>query len=98
VANGLVPQDAPDLSTPETIARSLAAKGLSQWQDMTAALPKRFETALQDAALELEPKTRTVVMPRPSVIRTVAELDVWLMVLRQAIVPHLETGPVLPMP
>lgn len=95
-ANGLLPQDAPDLSTPEKIAQSLSAKGLGQWQDMAALLPGRIEAALQDAAIELEPKTQKVAIPKPAVIRSVADLEEWLTALRQTIVPHLQTGPVLP--
>ena len=92
---GLLSQDPPDLSTPEKIAESLTIRGLSQWQDMAAALAGRIEAALQDAAVELEPKTQRVPIPRPT-LKTVADLDAWLGALRQAISPLLEAGPVLP--
>lgn len=95
VANGLLDQAAPDLSTPGKIADSLTARGLSQWQDMAAALPGRVEAALQDAALELEPKTQKVPIPRPT-LKSVADLDDWLATLRATIAPRLEAGPVLP--
>jgi hypothetical protein len=52
----LLSQQAPDLSTPATIAESLSARGLPQWRDMIFALPGRVEAALRDTALELEPK------------------------------------------
>jgi hypothetical protein len=93
--HGLLPQDLPDLSTPEKVAESLASRGLSQWQDMAAALPGRIEAALQDAAIELEPKTQRVPIPRPT-LKTVADLDAWLASLRETIAPRLEAGPVLP--
>ena len=95
-ANGLLSQHAPDLSTPEKIAQALSARGLSQWLDMTAAIPGRIEAALQDAAVEFEPKTQKIAIPKPAVIRSVADLEEWLTALRQTIIPHLEAGPVLP--
>lgn len=94
--HGLLPQDGPDLSTPDKIAQTLSARRLSQWQDMTAAHPGRIEAALQDAAVELEPKIQKVEVPKPTVIRSVADLEEWLTALRQTIVPRLEAGPVLP--
>jgi hypothetical protein len=94
--HGLLPQNAPDLSTPENIAESLTVRGLSQWKDMAAALPGRIEAALQDAAIELEPKTQRVPIPRPT-LKTVADLEAWLKALRDVISPHLDAGfPVLP--
>jgi hypothetical protein len=96
LGRGLLPRDAPDLSTPTKIAESLGALGLSQWRDMIAALPSRVEGVLQDAAIELEPKTQKVAIPKPSVIKSVEELDAWLAALRAAIAPHLSSGPVLP--
>ena len=93
--HGLQLQEPPDLSTPEKIAESLSARGLSQWRDMIFALPGRIEAALRDAALELEPKTQTIAMPR-RVLRSEADLDTWLAELRDIVVPMLGDGPVLP--
>jgi hypothetical protein len=88
-------QEMPDLSTPEKIAESLSARGLSQWRDMVFALPGRIEAALRDAALELEPKTQTIAMPR-RVIRSEADLDAWLGEIRAKVAPLLADGPVWP--
>jgi hypothetical protein len=63
---------------------------------MTAARPGRVETVLQDAAVELEPKTQKVPIPKPSVLKSVEDLDAWLAALRAAIAPRLDDGPVLP--
>jgi hypothetical protein len=93
--HGLQLQEAPDLSTPQKIAESLSARGLSQWRDMALALPARIDAALRDAALELEPKTQTIAMPR-RVIRTETDLDAWLAEIRAAIGPLLADGPVWP--
>jgi hypothetical protein len=95
VEHGLLLQDMPDLSTPEKIAESLSARGLSQWRDMAFALPGRIEAALRDAAVELEPKTQTVTVPR-RVIRTEPDLDAWLDEIRATIAPRLANGPVWP--
>ena len=93
--HGLQLQEPPDLSTPEKIAESLSARGLSHWRDMIFALPGRMEAALRDAALELEPKTQTIAMPR-RVLRSEADLDAWLAELRDIVAPMLGDGPVLP--
>ena len=95
VEHALLPQEMPDLSTPQKIAESLAARGLLGWRDMTKALPARIDDALRDAALELEPKTQTVAVPR-RVIRTEPDLDDWLGEIRAAIAPLLAVGPVWP--
>ncbi len=95
VENALLPQEMPDLSTPQKIAESLAARGLLGWRDLTKALPARIDDALRDAALELEPKTQTVAVPR-RVIRTEPDLDDWLGEIRAAIAPLLAVGPVWP--
>jgi hypothetical protein len=92
----LLQYEAPDLSTPQKISESLSTRGLTQWHDMAAALPSRVENVLQDAAIELEPKTQKVPIPKPSVMKSVADLDTWLEALRAAIAPLLNAGPVLP--
>jgi hypothetical protein len=93
--HGLMLQELPDLSTPGKIAESLSARGLSQWRDMVFGLPGRIEAALREAALELEPKTQTVAIPR-RVLRSDADLDAWLDEIRAAVGPRLADGPVWP--
>src|SRR5260370_345481 len=43
VEHALLLKELPELSTPEKIAESLSARGLSQWWDMAFALPGRIE-------------------------------------------------------
>jgi hypothetical protein len=93
--HGLLAQTAPDLSSPEKIADSIGKRSLSEWQNMTLALPPRVDAALRDAAIEIEPKTQSVSIPRRT-LKTEAELDAWLKELREKIAPHLSDGPVLP--
>jgi hypothetical protein len=91
----LLPQEAPDLSDPPRVAESLSARGLSEWQSMALALPARVDAALRDAAVELEPKTQTVALPRRT-LRSTADLDAWLDEVRQQVAPLLGVGPVRP--
>jgi hypothetical protein len=95
VEHALLLQEMPDLSTPEKIAEGLSARGLPQWRFMALSLPKCIDNALRDAALELEPKTQTVAVPR-RVIRSEADLDIWLGEIRTVIEPLLADGPVWP--
>ncbi len=94
-AQGLLVRTASDLSTPERIADSLASCGISQWRDITLALPARVDAALQDAAVEIEPKTQSIAIPRRT-LRSEQDLDEWLGEVRAAIAPILSVGPVLP--
>ncbi len=91
----LLPVTAPDLATPAAVVASLKARNCSQWRDMAAAHAGRIQSALQDAALELEPKTQKLPIAIRT-LRTEAELDTWLATLRTAIAPLLPNGPVLP--
>ena len=95
VEHALLLQEIPDLSTPEKIGESLSARGLSEWRNMALALAARIEAALRDAALELEPKTQTVAIPR-RVIRTETDLKAWLEEIRATVAPLLSSGPVWP--
>ncbi len=85
----------PDLSTPTQVAASLQQRGCAAWRDMAAAHAGRVEEALRDAAVELEPKTQMMPVPRHT-LRTSEDLDSWLDGLRAKISPMLSNGPVLP--
>lgn len=93
--HGLLDRAAPDLATPEKIVESLSACGLAQWRDSALALPARVDAALQDAAIEIEPKTQSIAIPRRT-LRNEADLDAWLNEVRSVIAPSLAHGPVLP--
>jgi hypothetical protein len=94
-AHGLLVRGAPDFAAPEKIVESLSACGISQWRDIALALPARVDGALQDAAVEIEPKTQSISIPRRT-LRTEHDLDDWLGEVRAAIAPSLAHGPVLP--
>jgi hypothetical protein len=95
IAQGLGLRTAPDLATPEKIVESLSACGIGQWRDITLAVPVRVEAALQAAAVEIEPKTQSITIPRRT-LRNEADLDAWLGEVRTAIAPNLAHGPVFP--
>jgi hypothetical protein len=95
LAQGLLERATPDLASPEKIVESLSACGISQWRDITLALPARVDAALQDAAVEIEPKTQYVAIPKRT-LRSETDLDLWLGEVRAAIAPSLSHGPVLP--
>jgi hypothetical protein len=91
----LLERAAPDLATAEKIVESLTACGIGQWRDSALALPARVDAALQDAAVEIEPKTQSIAIPRRT-LRSEADLDAWLAEVRTVIAPSLAHGPVLP--
>jgi hypothetical protein len=75
----------PRIELPEVkIADTIRQRSLSEWQNMTLALPPRVDAALRDAAIEIEPKTQSVSIPRRT-LKTESELDAWLKELRDEI-------------
>ena len=60
---GLLMVAKPTVDTPRTIAEALSQRGLSEWGNMSKALPARIEDALESAAALLEPKARVVSPP-----------------------------------
>ena len=73
---------------------SLSKIGISRWRDLAAAHASRIDDALRKAAIELEPKTQTVTIPR-RILKTEEDLNAWLGEIRTAIGPRLSHGPVL---
>jgi hypothetical protein len=94
-SQGLLSRTAPDLESPEKIVESLSTCGIGQWHDITLALPARVDAAIQEAAIEIEPKTQSITIPRRT-LRSEADLDAWLGEVRAVIAPSLVHGPVLP--
>ena len=94
-AQNLLERHCPDLTTPEKIAAGLSACGIGQWRDITLALPARVDAALQDAAVEIEPKTQSIAIPRRT-LRSEEDLEAWLEEVRSVIAPSLIHGPVMP--
>ena len=74
---GLLMVTKPTVDMPQTIAEALSQRGLSEWENMSKALPTRTEDALASAAVLLEPKARAVSLPG-AMLKSEEELDKWL--------------------
>jgi hypothetical protein len=85
----LVSSPPPDISTASKLLESLDAVALSGWQDRINLVPSRRDQAWQRAAKQLEPES-VAVTPPAATIRTAAELDAYLALLREQVVQHLD--------
>lgn len=92
---GLLQVAKPAVDAPQAIADALTRRGLSEWENMAKALPARIDDALATAAVLLEPKARTVLLPG-AMVKSEAELDEWLAKVRNKITAALADGPVIP--
>ena len=92
---GLLMVPKPAVDTPQTIAEALSQRRLSEWENMSKALPARIEDALASAAALLEPKARAVSLPG-AMLNTEADLDDWLVKVRERVAKALAEGPVIP--
>ena len=92
---GLLIVPEPTVDTPQTIAEALSQRGLSEWENMSKALPARIEDALESAAALLEPKAHAVSLPG-AMLNSEEELDEWLSRVRERVLNALAEGPVIP--
>jgi len=95
VEHGLLHQELPSYPARKGSPRGLSIRDYPNGGIWHSDCPGRIEAALRDAALELEPKTQTVAIPR-RVIRTDADLNAWLEEIRATVEPLLGDGPVWP--
>lgn len=79
------------VSTEETLLRTLQASPLHTWEDAIAALPARFGQARMKAARLLEPKT-VRVKPKAATLHSAAEVDAYLEDLRAEIMDSIAAG------
>lgn len=93
--SGLLSVEKPAVDTAQAIADALTRRGLSEWESMAKAVPTRIEDALTSAAALLEPKAHTVLLPG-AMVKSEADLDIWLAKVRAAITTALAQGPVIP--
>ena len=82
----------PTVDTPQTIAEALSQRGLSEWENMSKALPARIEDALESAAATLEPKAHAVSLPG-AMLNSEEELDEWLSKVRERVLNALAEVP-----
>ncbi len=87
------PPDVSVATEPDLLAE-LAKRSITSWQELTAALPTRFDAARQEAAKSLVPKAQTLKLP-PATISSETELAAWLKSSESAIRAKLSEGPVI---
>ena len=86
--------DRPTLAGPDDVLAALTALPLRARHDAPAGLAARYDAALHEAALALQPQASAVEAPRRT-IHNEAELDAWLADARARIAAALEKGPVI---
>ena len=91
---GLGEVPAVKLGTQKEVLGTLQQRALPSWRDQLDALPTRFEKARVEAAKRLEPKAVSVKVPAAT-LRDKEDVELWLDVLRNKIMEHLEDGPVI---
>ena len=92
---GLLMVKKPTVDTPNAVAEAFTQRGLSEWENMSKALPARIEDALASAATLLEPEAHTVSLPG-AMLKSEEELDDWLVKVRDRVAKALAEGPVIP--
>lgn len=83
----------PDLSDANAIIDSLNEVSLEQWTDRTESLASKFDSARMEAVQLLQPKLQRISLPRPT-FQTEADVDAWLVEVKQQILDKLTDGPV----
>ena len=92
---GLLLVAEPVVDTSQSIAGSLAQRGLSEWENMAKAMSARIDEALATAAGLLEPSSHTVQLPG-ALLKSEPEIDAWLSKIRTTLVGALTQGPIVP--
>ncbi len=83
----------PDMGTDEALLSALDSKSLAGRRTEAEAIPTLVNKALQIAAQMLEPKVQFVRLEQ-SLLKTEADVDVWLARQRAQILSSLASGPV----
>lgn len=91
--NGVTAVPGIEVGTETELVASLNDTSMEMWQARRDALRQRFQNAQREAAKLIEPKVVYVSLP-PATIRSEAELEAWLGVVRKEIKEKLQNGPV----
>jgi hypothetical protein len=78
----------------EDVLSTLNDITISSFRDRLAAMPSRFEAAVNAAAVLFEPQTQIIQVPRGT-IRTEAELDAWLLKTKTRLAEAMKNGPIM---
>jgi hypothetical protein len=83
-----------DLSDASAILKTLSKNSLSSIKDRIAAIPSRFNKALEEAAKLLEPTSHAVMLPKPT-IRNDDDIDRYLSEIKSILIKALAEGPIV---
>jgi hypothetical protein len=83
-----------DLSDTSAILKTLSINSLSSIKDRIAAMPGRFNKALEEAAKLLEPQSRVIKLPSHT-LRTADDVDAWLQETGALLKEALADGPII---
>ena len=89
--NTLEPIAEINVSSGDTLLRTLDAMSLAYWDDKIAGLPSRVARAREQAGKLLEPQA-VYVHPRPATLRKPEEVDEYLADLRAEIIKEIDAG------
>jgi hypothetical protein len=82
-----------EVGTTKALLDTLDNSPLDGWRTRKDALSQRFDDALSDAVRELEPDTTRVNLDS-RVLKSEEDVEDWLAEVREALLNHLEDGPV----
>jgi hypothetical protein len=94
VVNGLVSQEAPDISTDELLLVALDSAPLSAWQDRRQAIPAKADDVRKAAAEKLEAEAVSV-KPASGTLRTEADADEYVAELKSQVMAHIADGKIV---
>lgn len=87
-------QPAIEVSDQAAILQTLSGISVSALADRVAALPARFDQALQEAAKLKEPTAKLVYLQKPT-LKTDEEIDAWVEQTREHLKKALKEGPII---
>ncbi|MDI9528354.1 MAG: BREX system P-loop protein BrxC [Candidatus Cloacimonadota bacterium] len=83
-----------ELTDTQAILKTLNETPINSFRDRIAALPSRFNKALEDAAKQLEPKTRALKLPSRT-LKTAQDVDTWLEDAKATLSDAIKDGPII---
>lgn len=90
----LTPPPKAAIATDDEILQALESRTLTDRRNLLDAVPQRFIRALDEASLLLEPKAVRITLPSAT-IHSTADLDAWIVNVREQVEPKLKDGPVI---
>lgn len=83
-----------ELTDTQAILKTLHKTSIGSLRDRIAALPSRFDKALEEAAKRLEPKTQVLKLPSRT-LKSAQDIDAWLEEAKTTLNNALKDGPVI---